>query len=391
MSRYSIVCFVVTLLASTAHADALSTITIMAIDPAASEAGPKAAVIYIARNDGDLSKPLTASLQISGTGTPGADYVPVSSLIKFEANNPLVTLKIMPVKDALKEGEETVVLALIPKPGAYRVGDDKSATVTIADAGGGPATGTPASPAPPPPPGVSARNGTLGVTILFDGKGTWKHPTNGAYSNMKFHREITYTVPLRAIYGPGAGESQIDRKNPVDPMNVNFKRFLSGHPLDLAAAAGTPCGTGTASILDESSGMEVGDPGQPPLVPFTQTVKGGGKYPSGDRSVPERDLCQTYAILDTQRHVLHLRLDGTDTFVKVTSIHNGHTAPTYNLRLQGDSADVKSKFTFFDLPFPANALAAEGSKVLADVSIVSGPMSSTFPLTATVRWKLRFE
>ncbi|HTU68306.1 MAG TPA: hypothetical protein VMF52_20355 [Steroidobacteraceae bacterium] len=39
-----------------AHADALSTISIMAVDPAAPEAGPKAATIYVARNDGDFSK-----------------------------------------------------------------------------------------------------------------------------------------------------------------------------------------------------------------------------------------------------------------------------------------------------------------------------------------------
>jgi Calx-beta domain-containing protein len=378
--------------APAAHADALSTITIMAIDPAASEAGPKAATIFVARNDGDLAKPLSVALQISGTATAGADYVAVASPITFAANVPLVTLKITPIKDTIKEGEETVTLTLVPKAGAYLLGEDKSATATIADAGGGAGAGTPAPTTPPPlPPGVSARNGTLGVTILFDGKGTWKHPKNGAYSNLRFHRELTYTVPLRAIYGAGAGEAEIDRRTAIDTVNVNFKRFLSGHPRDLMAAAGTPCGTGTASILDESTGMEVGDPGQPPLVPFTQTIKGGGKYPSGDRTVPERNLCETYAILDTQRHVLHLRIDGSDTFVKVTNLHNGHAAPPYNLRLQGDAADAKSKFTFFDLPFPANALAAEGSKVIVDASTASGPMNSTFPLTATVRWKLRFE
>src|SRR5690348_12104969 len=90
------------LAAPAARADALSTITIMAIDPAASEAGPKAATLYVARNDGDLSKPLTVGLQISGTATPGADYVPIASPIRFEPNVPLVTLRVVPVKDAIK-------------------------------------------------------------------------------------------------------------------------------------------------------------------------------------------------------------------------------------------------------------------------------------------------
>jgi len=385
LQRFLLTAFV----ASAAHADALSTITIMAVDPNASEAGPKAATIYVARNDGDLAKPLVVGLQVSGTATPGADYVPLPSTVRFEANVPLVTLKVTPVKDAIKEGEETVVLALVPRPGSYLLGDDKAATATIADAGGDGASTPPK--APPPLPGVIAHEGTLAVTITFDGSGTWKHPKNGAYSNLKFHRELTYSVPLRGLVGAGAGDAEIDRKYPINNLNLNFKRYVSGHPRDLMAPAGTPCGTGSVSILDESNGMEVGDPGQPPLVPFTQIVKGGGKYPSGDRSVPERNLCETYAIIDTQRNVLHLRIDGSDTFVKVTNVHNGHAAPPYNLRLQGDAADVKAKFTLLDLPMPANLLVAEGSKALVDVSHVSGPMNSTFPLTATVRWKLRFE
>src|SRR6185295_17155116 len=98
-----------------AQADALSTITIMAIDPSASEAGPKAATLFVARNDGDLTKPLSVALQISGTATAGVDYVPLSSPISFAPNVPLVTLKVTPLKDAIKEGEETVVVTLQPK------------------------------------------------------------------------------------------------------------------------------------------------------------------------------------------------------------------------------------------------------------------------------------
>ena len=372
-----------------AHADALSTITIMAVDPSASEAGPKAATLYVARNDGDLAKPLVVALQISGTATAGADYAPLAATITFAANVPLVTLKVMPVKDTLKEGEETVIVTLAPKQAAYLLGDDKSATATIADAGGATDAGTQIPGAPRLPP--ADRTGTLAVTISFDGTGAWKHPKNGAYSNLEFHRELTYTIPLRGTYSAGAGVAELDKRYPVDPMHVDMKRYLVGQARDMLAVAGTPCGTGTVAIRDESSGMEVGDPGQPPLVPFTQTVKGGGNYPSGDRTVPERNLCETYAVLDNQRHVLHLRVDGSDSFVKVTNVHNGHAMPAYNLRLQGDAADAKAKLTFFDLPVPANALAAEGSKVVANASTMSGPMNSSFPLTATVKWKLQLK
>lgn len=375
--------------APVARADALSTITIYAVDPAASEAGPKAATLMIARNDGDLAKPLVVPLQIAGSATAGADYAPLPSTVTFAANVPLVTLKLTPIKDALTEGEETVTLTLVPKNGAYLLGDEKTATVTIEDAGGGskPSPGLDPSSMLPPPD----RTGTLNVTIAFDGKGTWKHPKNGAYSNLKFHREIVYTIPLRGTYGAGAGVAEIDRRYPVDPMHLDFKRYLVGQPRDALAPAGKFCGAGSIAIADESSGMEVGDPGQPPLVPFTQTVKGGGKYPSGDRTVPERNLCDTYALIDSQRHVLHLKLDGSDSFVKVTNVHNGHIAPPYNLKLQGDAADAKAKLTFFDLPIPANTLAVEGSKVIEGASMMSGPMNSTFPLTAAVKWKLQLK
>ena len=38
---------------------------------------------------------------------------------------PLVTLKVMPIKDALKEGEETVTITLVAECGAYLLGDEK--------------------------------------------------------------------------------------------------------------------------------------------------------------------------------------------------------------------------------------------------------------------------
>jgi hypothetical protein len=384
--------FVATVLrVSAAHADALSTITIYAVDPSASEAGPKAATFYIARNDGDFSKPLVVPLQLSGTATAGTDFVSPSSPVTFAPNVPLVTLTVMPVKDAIKESEETVTITLVAKAGAYLLGDENSATATIADAGGASGTGTPATTPSMPPLPPADRTGTLTVSIAFDGRGSWKHPKNGAYSNFTFHRELNYRIPLRGTYGPGSGVAEIDRRNPVDPMNVNMKRFLAGQPRDALAPSGTACGNGSVKIVDESSGMEVGDPGQPPLVPFTQTIRGGGQYPSADKTVPQRNLCDTYAIIDNQRHVLHLRLDGSDTHVKVTNVHNGHVAPTYNLRLQGDAADAKAKLTFVDLPIAANALASEGTKVIEKASTIGGPMNTTFPLTATVKWNLQFK
>jgi hypothetical protein len=66
-------------------------------------------------------------------------------------------------------------------------------------------------------------------------------------------------------------------------------------------------------------------------------------------------------------------------------------APAYNLRLQGESADTKEKFTFFDLPIPAGAMGAEGVKVIPATGTVSGPMNTKYPLTATVKWRITWQ
>jgi hypothetical protein len=238
-----------------------------------------------------------------------------------------------------------------------------------------------------PPPDHTA---TLTVTVKFDGEGKWSNPRNGAYSNLKFHREMACTVPLNGVYSAGSGFMDSDRREqPQGFMIPDMKRYLVWTPRDRIAPAG--CGQGRSVILDESSGKEVGDPGQPPLVPFVQTIKGGGVFPSGDKTVPERDLCESAVTFDFQKHVLHLVIDGSDAHVKVTNVHNGFTAPRYSLRLQGDDADVKAKLRFFDIPMPAGAKSVEGSSVIKDFSHVSGPDHSSFPLQATVQWKVTQE
>ncbi|HEY5806540.1 MAG TPA: hypothetical protein VIT67_01150 [Povalibacter sp.] len=372
----------------------IPTITVASIDVQASEVGPKSATLLFTREASVVDKPLTIPFALTGTATAGIDYVSPGTSVTFTANSPLAMLTITPIRDAFVEGQETIVLTLAARPGAYIFGEEKSATITIADASAGSGSvkshsGTPPVIVDPVHPASTVpapdRTGSLVVSIAFDGTGTWKHPRNGAYSNTKFHREISYTVPLSGMYSAGSGFTEIDRRAQMMP---DLERYLIGQPRDVMAVAGTPCGRGTVTVLDTSSGMEVGDPGQPPLVPFNQQVKGGGAYPSGDKTVPERNLCLTRVSFDNEQHKLHLRLDGTDTHVKVINTHNGHQMPAYNLRLQGDASDAKSKFTFFDLPIPSGAMSSSGSKTLQEISTVTGPMNTRYPLTATVKWQV---
>ncbi|HEU4603113.1 MAG TPA: Calx-beta domain-containing protein [Steroidobacteraceae bacterium] len=368
-----------------AHADAIPTVTVTGMDGNAKESG-KAASFLFTREAAAIDKPLSVTFSLSGSATAGADYGNPGTSVTFAAFSPFASVKISPVKDALAEGNETVVLTLAPQK-TYTIGADKAATLIIEDstASSGPAENRDDT---RQQSRIQAnRSGSLAVTISFDGAGRWKHPSNGAYSNMKFHRELTYTVPLTGMYGGGSGFQELDRKE----INMDVQRYLVGRPTALMSGAGGPCGKGSVTVLDESSGMEVGDPGQPPLVPFKQQIAGGGEYPSGDKTVPERDLCMTVVSIDNVKHLLNLRIDGTDTHVKVVNTHNGHVARPYNLRLQGEDPQAKTHFTLLSIPIGANALSVDGSKQIPNVSYVHGPMNSQYPLSATVRWRVTFK
>jgi hypothetical protein len=366
------------------------------MDPQASESGADVATLLVSREGGRMDAPLAVSIAFSGSATPGADYVSPALTVTLPGYVPLTSITIKPVADALTEGTETVIVSLVEKKGVYSLGEGKAATATIADASAH-SGGTTTPPTPQPPFALPHdRTGTLLVTMTFEGTGSWKDPRNGAYSNLKFHRTLTYTVPLTGIYSPGSGFTAIDRREPAGALALpNMKRFLVLTPRDQLLPVPRVCGHGTVDYLDESSGMEVGDPGQPPLVPFTQTIRGGGAFPSGDKTVPERDLCETAVTFDFDKHVFHLRLDGSDSNVKVLNTHNGHQMPRYNLPLQDydGSGAAKAHFTFFDVPLPAeaNTKGLSGSRVIENFNVTGGPDHSTFPLRATVKWQVTFQ
>jgi hypothetical protein len=400
---------------------ALSEIIVVAPDPQASEVGGNPAEFYIARNEGNLDVPLVVSFTLAGSAANGGDYTKVPLSVTLPPNEQLAIVKIAPIADASAEGLETVVLSLVAKPGLYKLGDDKVATASIADATG--SAGKPSAPGadtsagsggttggssaiPPggfpggvPPADFDAskrlpppdRTGTLTVSVTFHAAGKWSSKYNGAYSNLKWFRSFSYSIPLRGMYSLGSGFQEIQRREKSGMSVPNMKRYLVLQPRDLLGPAGRVCGRGESKILDESNGMEVGDPGMPPLVPFTHVNKGGGPFPSGDKTVPERDLCESAVSFDYEKNVFHLRIDGSDAHVKVRSFHNGREpGHPYNVRLQGEdqATSVKSKLTLFDQPMAANATGIEGHRVIENFSYVRGPENSQYPMSATVRWKV---
>jgi len=109
------------------------TVTVVATDPNASEAGTDTGTFTFTRTGGDTSVDLYVRFTTSGTAS-NADYSGPSYAIYIYAGHTTATATITPVNDLLIEPSETVIYTISPDPdGVYLVGAANTATVTIAD------------------------------------------------------------------------------------------------------------------------------------------------------------------------------------------------------------------------------------------------------------------
>jgi len=131
-----------------------SVVTIAATDAWASELGPDPGTFTVTRTGGDLSGPLTVSLQTpTGTATPGADYSALPATVTIAAWAASAPITVTPLQEGNNnEGRETVILTLASS-GNYVLGSPASATVTILD--------TP-----------SVANGLVGYWAMDEGSGS---------------------------------------------------------------------------------------------------------------------------------------------------------------------------------------------------------------------------
>src|SRR6185312_15740098 len=106
-------------------------ITLSASDPDASEAGPDNGVIRFHRT-GDTSQAIQVTWTFSGTASNGVDYQQLPTTSPFPAGLADADLTITPIDDTTVEGDETVIVTLVPGPG-YSVGSPNSAAVIIQD------------------------------------------------------------------------------------------------------------------------------------------------------------------------------------------------------------------------------------------------------------------
>jgi hypothetical protein len=109
------------------------TVRITATDPVAAEAGFDPGAVTIFRTgSGGTNRALTVFFNVSGTATPGSDYVALSSPATILAGTFSTTLTITPIDDAIVEPTETVIVTLLASPD-YIVATQSVATVSILD------------------------------------------------------------------------------------------------------------------------------------------------------------------------------------------------------------------------------------------------------------------
>jgi hypothetical protein len=107
------------------------TVTIVASDASASEAGSNTGTFTISRT-GDSSSALTVLINVAGTASQGADYSSLPASVPLSAGQTSATLTVTPLADNLVEGDETVIVS-IGASGTYSTGTPATATVTITD------------------------------------------------------------------------------------------------------------------------------------------------------------------------------------------------------------------------------------------------------------------
>ena len=103
-------------------------ISVVALDAAASEAGPNGGSFRISRTGG-TAQAQPVNLRWSGTAIPGADYAVPANPVVIPAGQASLDLSIAPNVDALFEPTETVIVSINPT-GAYALGAAATSTAS---------------------------------------------------------------------------------------------------------------------------------------------------------------------------------------------------------------------------------------------------------------------
>jgi hypothetical protein len=109
----------------------LPTVSIVATDPNAAEAGLDPGLFTVSRT-GDTTDILEVFYAVSGDAIADSDYTALSGNVTIDAGASSVTIDVAPLDDLLAEGTETVTVTISSDP-SYHVSVANSDSVSIAD------------------------------------------------------------------------------------------------------------------------------------------------------------------------------------------------------------------------------------------------------------------
>lgn len=109
----------------------LTQIEIFSSDAIIYECGSNEALVTILRTSGNISQSLEIQIEISGNAVNGIDYNKISDVYTIPAFQTEVSFIIHAFKDGLFEGDETVILTIIPSQ-AYNIVNGEI-EITISD------------------------------------------------------------------------------------------------------------------------------------------------------------------------------------------------------------------------------------------------------------------
>jgi hypothetical protein len=249
------------------------TVDIFATDNTATEEGTTTGVFTLTRT-GEVTSALDVDYTVTGTATPGADYVALSGTATFAAGAETAVVTVTPVDDAEVEGDETVIVTLDAGT-TYTLGDDIQATVTIID------------------------NDVLLPTVevtATDDTATEEGATTGAFTltrtgDVSGSLTVDYTVTGTATAGAdyialagsatfaaGSATTQVI----VTPIDDDLVEGNETVILTLAAGAAYTVGDddqATVTIIDNDEADDIEQPGPPErlVIPFSKSdCKKGG-------------------------------------------------------------------------------------------------------------------
>ena len=105
-----------------------SILTVTAGSPAAEPGTPGT---FTAHRQGDVSEPLDVGFDVTGLAVQGSDYADFATPAFHFAPGASVT--VTPIDDLYIEGDESVIVTLLPDPESYQLGDPHQATLLITD------------------------------------------------------------------------------------------------------------------------------------------------------------------------------------------------------------------------------------------------------------------